>query len=134
MPLIVLDASAAIDLLVGIGAHERIRERIVRRGEDLHAPYLLDVEIVSGLRRLERDGRVTRERAAEALEDLRDLAVRRYPHLGLIERVWQLRHNVTTADAVYIALAEALDAPLITADGRLARAPAHAARVELIAP
>lgn len=132
MPLIVLDASAAIDLLVGIGAHERIRERIVRRGEDLHAPYLLDVEIVSGLRRLERDGRVTRERAAEALEDLRDLAVRRYPHLGLIERVWQLRHNVTTADAVYIALAEALDAPLITADGRLARAPAHAARVELI--
>lgn len=133
MPLIVLDASAAIDLLVGIGAHERIRERIVRRREDLHAPHLLDVEIVSGLRRLERDGRVTRERAEEALEDLRDLAVRRYPHLGLTERVWQLRRNVTTADAVYIALAEALDAPLITADGRLARAPAHTARVELIA-
>lgn len=112
--------------------HERIRERIARPGEDVHAPHLIDIEVVSAIRRLERMGRLTRDRAAEALEDLRDLAIRRYPHLGLIERIWQLRHNVTTADAAYIALAEALDAPLITADARLARAPAHGACVELI--
>ncbi len=116
---------------MGIGAHERIRERVGRSGETLHAPHLIDVEVLSGLRRLERIGQVTPERVAEALEDLVDLALERYPHQGLIERLWDLRHNVAPADAAYIALAEALDAPIVTADARLARAPGHAAVVEV---
>lgn len=78
-----------------------------------------------------RIGQVTPERADEAREDLADLALERYPHLGLIERMWQLRHNLTVPDAAYVALAEALEAPLVTADARIAIAPAHGALVEV---
>lgn len=93
---------------------------------------MIDIEVLSGLRRLERLGQVTPERAAEALEDLADLAIERYPHRGLAQRIWHLRHNVTASDAAYIALAEVLDAPLVTADAALARAPGHTAVIEVI--
>lgn len=129
--MIVLDSSAAIDLLLGRRRHERISERIGRPGETLHAPQLIDLEVLSAIRRLERLGTVTTERAEEAVEDLADLAVERYPHRGLAERVWQLRHNVTVFDAAYVALAEALDAPIVTADAALARAPGHDVVIEV---
>lgn len=131
--MIVLDASATVDLLLGLGGHERIRARITRPGETAHAPHVIDLEILASFRRLERMGRATSERVADAMADLADLAVERYPHRGLVERIWQLRHNVTPYDAAYIALSEALDAPLITADAALAHAPGHSAVVEVFA-
>lgn len=116
-----------------MGAHERIKARITRPGETAHAPHVVDLEILSAFRRLERMGRATSERVAEAMADLTDLAVERYPHRGLVERIWQLRHNATPFDAAYIALAEALRAPLVTADAAMARAPGHSAVVEFMA-
>ncbi|HEX9269633.1 MAG TPA: type II toxin-antitoxin system VapC family toxin [Candidatus Limnocylindria bacterium] len=129
--LIVLDASAAVDYLLAIGAFERIAARIGSAGETLHAPELLDVEVVQGLRRLVRQARLTSARAEAALGDLAGLRIRRYPHRRLIDRIWELRDNVTVFDAAYLALAEALDAPVVTADAALARSPGHRVLVEL---
>lgn len=129
--LIVLDASATVDLLLGNRGHERIGERIRRPGETLHAPEVIDLEVLNALRRLERQRVVAEERAVEALEDFVDLPLQHYPHAQLRQRIWSLRHNFTVTDAAYVALAEALDAPLITTDVRIARAPGHSAVVEL---
>jgi predicted nucleic acid-binding protein len=92
---------------------------------------LLDIEVANALRRLERRRAVTAQRAEQALSDFAALRVRRYPHGRLMPRIWQLRLYITTADAAYIALAEALDAPLITSDGALGRASGHSATIEL---
>lgn len=92
---------------------------------------MLDLEVAQALRRLARQGVLTTARAEEALGDLAGLRVRRYPHAHLLERIWELRGNLTVFDAAYVALAEALDAPLITADAAIARAPGHGAQVEL---
>lgn len=131
--MLILDASSALDLLLTLGAHERIRERIERPGETIHAPHVIDLEIVQGLRRLTRSRRVDPERSAAALEDFCDLRLERYAAIPFVERIWQLRDNVSAFDAAYIALAEALDAPLITADAALARAPGTRARIEVYA-
>ncbi len=131
--MIVLDASAAVDLLLRLGAVARIEARLLRSGETLHAPYLFDVEVLQALRRRALRRELTGHRADEALEDFAALDVVRYPHLPLIERIWTLRSNVSVFDAAYLALAEALDAPVVTADVKLARAPGHHARVELYA-
>src|SRR5947208_2952668 len=88
-------------------------------GEDLAAPEIIDLEVVSVWRRTLTDER----RAALALSDLEDLPLARAPHLPLLPRCWALRHNLTPYDAAYVALAEALDSELVTADRRLARAP-----------
>ncbi|MGH2499261.1 MAG: type II toxin-antitoxin system VapC family toxin [Candidatus Limnocylindria bacterium] len=127
----VLDASAAVDYLLGVSAAERIAARIATATETLHAPHVLDLEVAQALRRLARQGVLTTARAEEALGDLAGLRVRRYPHAHLLERIWELRGNLTVFDAAYVALAEALDAPLITADAAIARAPGHGAQVEL---
>ena len=129
--MLVLDASALLRaLLPGTDP-----DLIARLGSDrdLHAPHLLDLEIVSALRRLNRSRRLSADRARDALTDLSDLNLTRYPHELLLPRIWQLRENLTAYDAAYVALAEALEAPLLTADARLARSSGHRAAIELLA-
>jgi predicted nucleic acid-binding protein len=130
--LIVLDASAVVSILVCPGSDaEPIRERIEIPGESVHVPHLLDVEVLNVLRRQTLRGILARERGATALQDLENIQMTRYPHVPLLGRIWELRENVTAYDAAYVALAEALGAPLITRDARLARAPGNNATVEL---
>ena len=129
--MIVLDASAAVDWLLQTAAGQRIEERIYAHHETLHAPHLLDLEVTQVLRRLAQQGVVAGPRAEEAIRDLLDLRVTRYPHFVLLPRIWQLRHNFSAYDAAYIALAEKLRAPLITRDARLASASGCPATIEL---
>lgn len=132
--MIVLDASAAVDFILRIRPQaERIASRISRLGETLHAPHLVDGEVLQVLRRYELRGIVTPERADEALGLYRDILLVRYPLAQLIDRIWALRYNLSAFDAAYLALAEALEAPLLTTDTRLARARGHRARIELFA-
>ena len=133
--MILLDASAVLELLLQTPKAAAIESRVLGkalRTRQWHVPHLLDVEIAHALRRLVAAGGVPAKRASEALEDLADLPLVRYPHDWLLARVWELRHNLTGYDAVYVALAEALEWPLITCDRKLAAAPGHDARLELI--
>ena len=130
--MIVLDASAAIELLRRSEIGRHVANLLARDDEDVHVPHLLDVEVAQGLRRLVRIGEVRPARAGEAIEDLANLAAIRHAHEGLLPRVWALRDNLTSSDAVYVALAEALDATLVTLDAGLAHAPGHTASVELL--
>jgi len=132
--LIVLDSSALLDFLLRTPRGEAVARRIASADETLHAPHLLDLEVVHVLRRYESKGLLARTRAEEALRDFADLDITRYPHEDLLRRIWALRKNVTAYDAAYVALAEALGAPLLTADEKLARSPGHKARVEVIRP
>ena len=100
--------------------------------ETLHAPHLLDVELAQVLRRYALAGELDAARGAQVIEDLAVFPIQRYGHEHLLPRIWMLRQNVTAYDAAYIALAEALDAPLVTRDARLARAPGHRAAVEVV--
>ena len=129
--MIVVDASAAVDYLLAAGAFERIAARFAAPAESLHAPHLLDVEVAHAVRRLAMTREISATRADDALEDFAALRVRRYPHTWLLPRIWELRSNLSAFDAAYVALAEALGAVLVTADGALARAPGHAAKIEL---
>ncbi len=131
--MIVLDASAVVDYVLWIGAAERIAKRISRTGEEILAPYLLDIEVAHALRRYALRGALSPARGAEALSDVAELRLRRYPHLPLLPRIWELRENLSAFDAAYVALAEALDAPLVTSDAAIARAPGHHARIEVFA-
>lgn len=128
--MIVLDASAAIEWLLQSPTGHRIDKRIFSPDESLHAPHLLDVEVAQVMRRYVRDKTISEQRGEEALEDLRDLSLNRYPHDFLLPRIWELRATLTAYDAVYVALAEMLDAPLLTCDGRIASAPGHHATIE----
>ena len=130
--MIVVDASVVLDLILAQSVAETIGQRLFAPTETLHAPELLDLEVLQVLRRHWRAGSLSASRGKIAVADLHDLPVVRHPHGDLIERIWQLRASVTAYDAVYLALAEALDAPLLTQDARLARAPGHTARVELM--
>jgi predicted nucleic acid-binding protein len=118
--VIVLDASAAIDWLLQTAAGKQIETRIYARAESLHAPHLLDLEFTQVLRRLVREDSLSSQRADQAIEDLLNLRLTRYPHFVFLPRIWQLRHNLSAYDATYIALAERLGATLITRDARLA--------------
>jgi predicted nucleic acid-binding protein len=129
--LIVLDASAAIDWLIQSPAGLRIESRILSGDQTIHAPHLFDLEVAQVLRRLATQDAISGQRADTALQALLDLRVERYPHHNFLPRVWQLRHNLSAYDAVYVALAETLDAPLVTRDARLAAATGHAAQIEL---
>jgi predicted nucleic acid-binding protein len=99
--------------------------------QTLHAPHLIDLEVAQVLRRYVHSASISADRGAEALTDFLDLPLTRYPHFALLTRVWQMRKNLTAYDAAYLALAEALDAPLITRDRALARTGSRA-QVELI--
>ena len=100
--------------------------------DELHSPHLVDVEVTQGLRRLVRAGEVSADRAADVIADLADLDLHRHAHLDLLTRAWKLRENVTAYNAMYVALAEALNAPIVTCDTPLAKAPGHRARIEVI--
>jgi predicted nucleic acid-binding protein len=131
--VIVVDASALLEFLLQTSLGARIEARLFRDDDELHAPHLVDVEVVQGLRRLARTREVSASRATEAVEDLSDLDLHRHAHLDLVDRVWALRENVSAYNAIYIALAEALDATLVTCDAPLGRAPGHRARIEVLA-
>ena len=98
----------------------------------MHAPHLFDVEVAQVIRRYAANGEIDGARGRAALTDLADLPLRRYPHDFLLPRIWDLRNNLTAYDAAYVAFAEALDAPLLTRDRRLANAAGDHARVQLV--
>jgi predicted nucleic acid-binding protein len=129
--VIVLDASAAIDWLLQTSAGQRIEKRIYASGESLHAPHLLDLEVAQVLRRLVREDAVSSQRADQAIQDLLDLRVTRYPHFVFLPHIWRLRHNFSAYDAAYLALTEKLGATLLTRDARLASASARGTSIEL---
>lgn len=129
--MIVVDASALIEVLLGAPAAPAIERRLFEPGETLHAPHLLDAEVAQVIRRYAASGAIDALRGSEALADLADFPLRRYSHEFLLPRVWELRHNLTAYDAIYVALAEALDAPLLTRDARMAEAVGHRATVQL---
>lgn len=130
--MIVLDASAVLELLLRTPATASVEEHLFAPGQTLHAPHLIDVEVTQVLRRYAMAGEAEPERCRDALADFLDLPLTRYAHDFLLPRVWELRNNLTAYDAVYVALAEALDAPLLTRDQRLANAAGHRARIELV--
>ena len=125
--MIVVDASALLEFLLQTPLGIRVEARLFRDRDEFHSPHLADVEVTQGLRRLARTGEVSHDRAAGAIADLTDFDLHRHPHLDLLTRAWKLRENVTAYDAMYIALAEALDAPMVTCDAPLGRAPGHRA-------
>lgn len=129
--MIVLDASAAIDWLLQTPAGQHIEKRIFAQGESLHCPHLLDLEIVQVLRRLVRESYISAHRAQEAIQDLLDLKITRYPHFVFLPRIWHHRNNFSAYDSAYLALTEELGATLVTRDARFATAIGRAARVEL---
>ena len=130
--MIVPDASALTAALMRLDGSPKIRSRLSQAGPPLHVPEFVDLEFLNGLRRLVLSVIRSREDAETALLDFRNLPLRRYPHARFLDRIWQMRHNITAYDAAYVALAEALDAPLLTRDRRLADATGHTATIELI--
>jgi predicted nucleic acid-binding protein len=130
--MIVVDASALLEFLLQTSLGARVEARLFGEEDELHAPHLLDVDVAQGLRRLVRTGEVSSGRAEEAIADLTDLDLHRHAHLDLLDRAWKLRDNITAYDAMYVALAEAIEAPIITCDRPLAKAPGHRARIEVI--
>lgn len=129
--MIVLDASAVVELLLDTAVGRRVGMLIDDPAMALHVPHLLDVEVTSVLRRYAREGLIEDAEAQAAIEVLLALDLQRHSHEGLLERAWALRKNVTVYDAMYVALAEALRATLVTCDGKLAKS-AGATRVELL--
>ena len=124
---IVADASILVEVLV-------VRPTTTPEaldGDVIHAPHLVDIEVTQALRRLHRAGVIEHAVAVGARTALLDIVSHRYPHDVLLERIWELRANLTAYDAAYVALAEMLDLPLLTSDAGLAAAPGLRCRVEL---
>lgn len=130
--MIVVDASAILEMLLQTKAADRVMDRLFGRPETLHAPHLIDVEVLQVLRRYVAGRQIDAARAEESLAAFVVMPLERYSHELLLSRMWQLRGNLTAYDASYVALAELLDAPLLTRDARLARATGHYAEIELI--
>ena len=130
--MIVVDASAVLETLLRTPAAAAVEGRLFDSRQTLHAPHLIDVEVAQVVRRYAAAGELDAERGREALADLADLPLLRYPHDLLLPRIWELRHNLAADEAAYVALAEALGAPLLTRDLRLAAAPGHHAQVGLV--
>lgn len=127
--MIVLDASVVVELLTNGPAAGAIGRALAEHDGSFIVPHLIDVEVMSAIRRLAARDRIDAHRSNQFLAGLATLPAERYPHTPLISRVWELRHNFTAYDATYIALAEATGAILYTCDEKLARG--HAARVAL---
>lgn len=128
--MIVVDTTAVVDALTMVDGTNALRERLA--DQDLHAPHLIDYEVGSALRGLAIGGHLSEGRALDALADFEDLSIERWPASGALQRrAFQLRHNMSTYDAAYVALAEALRCPLVTRDARLSKAAPLTALVEL---
>ena len=127
--MVVIDASAVATLLLNQPNAARLRERLAHENT-LHAPHLLDLEVTQVLRRAVRQGALKETVAAVRLADLQLLPLTRYSHAPFLRRIWELRANITAYDAAYIALAEALAAPLITTDQPLSRTPGLRTKIE----
>lgn len=130
--MIVLDASTVIEMLLWTDRAESICDRVLVSEESRHAPHLLDMEVARVIRRYWLAGVIDELRGIQMIDDFSDLPIDRHSHTFLLPRIWKLRGNLTAYDAVYIALAEALDAPLVTCDERLATAAGHSARIILL--
>jgi predicted nucleic acid-binding protein len=134
--MLVIDASATADLVLARPVADSVAAHIAGHEGDLHAPHLIDIEVVSAIRRLAASGEASSTRAVEAITDLLDLQLIRYPHEILVPRIWELRDNFSSYDAAYLALAESLTdegVPLLTTDARLARATRAHTDLEVLA-
>lgn len=131
--MFVVDASVLVDLILDIPPHAAAIGEHLRADPVLAAPHLIDAEVASVLRNRVLRGKLPSGGALAALTDFIELPVERFPHTALLMRAFELRDNASLYDALYLALAEALDARLLTRDKRLAAVPGVAARVELIA-
>ena len=130
--MIVVDASALVEMLLPTAAGEAVSARLFDSGDSLAAPHLIDAEAAQVLRRYAQAGEIDDLHGRESMADLADMLIRRYPHSVLLPRVWELRRNLTAYDALYVALSEALHAPLVTRDRRLAGSAGHGAEIELL--
>jgi len=128
--MLIVDASCLYEVVAGADRAEQVRNRLAL-DQDLAAPHVIDVEVLSIIRRDHMLGRLDGTAASQAVEDLRDWPGQRFGHSGLLERAWELRERVRTWDAVYVALAEALGATLLTLDERLARVQGLDCAVEM---
>jgi predicted nucleic acid-binding protein len=127
----VVDSSALLCALVAPVDDDRLGRRLADVRE-FHAPELLDVELLHALRRLVATGALGEERAQHVREDVGALRIRRYPHRPLVDRAWELRARLTPSDAIFVALAEILEMPLVTCDPLLASTTDHGAKIELV--
>jgi len=130
--LIVVDASAALELLLRGASAQDVEALLFAPGESLHAPHLIDVEILQVLRRHVLAGRMAADQADRALDVWRAFPVRRWAHEMLAPRIWALRDTLTAYDTAYVALAEVLPATLVTLDGKLERASGHTAKIVVV--
>ena len=130
--MIVVDASVIVEMLLRTPAGIRVTPRIQTTASTVHSPHLLDAEVAHVVRRYTLAGDIDAERGAQMVGILRDLVIHRHDHRPLLGRVWELHPSVGAYDALYVALAEALDAPLLTADSRLAAAHGRRADVQAI--
>jgi predicted nucleic acid-binding protein len=130
--VIVVDASVLATALADDGDDGDVARERLLIDSDLHAPHLLDAEVLAALRGQALGGSLDTRRAGQALADLVALPIARYPHSPFASRVWQLRESLAVYDALYVALAEALGAPLVTGDARLSRASGVRCDVELL--
>ena len=129
--MIVVDASVVVEVLLRSEAGAALEDLLFESDEALHAPHMLDVEVAHALRRCALHGDIDERRGRTSLGNLAAMSIERHGHQPLLERMWQLRHNLTAYDAAYLALAERLDAPLLTRDAALASVTGHRARVVL---
>lgn len=130
--MIVADTSALLELLLRTPKASALDDLLLSASARLHAPHLIDVEVTQTLRRLTLSGDLAEYRAVQAINDFQGIRIERHSHADLVMRAWQLRTALTAYDAMYVALAEALDAPLVTCDARLARAHGHTAIIQAV--
>lgn len=130
--MIVVDASAVIEILLQSSLGRRVKAAIGAPDESIHVPELIDLEILNVFRRFLLLRQVDVHRATEAIEDFGDMPLNRHGHTLLRSRAWELRAGLTACDAAYVALAEALDAPCVTCDRRMAASTGHGAEMRLV--
>ncbi len=130
--MIVVDASAVIDILINAPTAPILRSRLFERGESVHAPHLLDIEVMHVLRRRFLTAEMSLEWAQLAISHFQVMPIERYSHEILLAGIWRHRENLTAYDAAYVALAEALDTTVLTTDAKLAAAPGMSRRVKLV--